>query len=95
MERTTYNIQAKPSCIFTIKYGPMDTNLEVPFYGNDIYNRIYSPVDKKIDNCYSRLAYLDLDGRPKFTLPLEDYKYLKQFKGMSGKVNSKYRGLYE
>lgn len=96
MERTNYNIEAKPSCIFTIKYGPMDTSLGVPFYGNDIYSKTYNSVKKPPpDVCYSRMAYLDLDGRPKFTLPLSEYSELKKFKNKSGKIQSFFKGLYE
>jgi hypothetical protein len=96
MERNNYNIKAKPQCVFTITYGPMNRNGGVPFLGNNIYDREYSSIQKPPpDNCETRNTILDTNNMPKFTLPLSEYKYLKQFDNKIGPIFNSSKGLYD
>jgi hypothetical protein len=77
MERDNYTIPVKPDCIFTLKYGPLDRTLKVPFLGNGIYHTDPSQHAKqKQDTCDTLNTFIDCQGMPKFTLPLDQYKHL-------------------
>lgn len=95
MERENYKITAQPSCVFTIKYGPMDKTLGVPFLGNDIYNGDYNRFQKKEpDVCETINTIIDLQNRPKFTLPLDDYSKIKFYETVNGPIKIKPLNLY-
>jgi hypothetical protein len=74
MERDVYNL-VNQECVSTLS-GPVCKCIKTEFLGENIYKmKIRSP-----DNCDERHTYLDCKGNVKYTLPLEDYIYLRKNK---------------
>lgn len=79
MERGFYNLP-KQECVLSLTYGPiLNKSPLFTFLGDDIYSiKKVQVIDEKI--CEPNNTFTDRSGNPKFTLPLNDYKYLKMLK---------------
>jgi hypothetical protein len=74
MERDTYNLMDQ-DCAETLS-GPVTKKIKTEFLGDNIYT-----IKLRLeDNCEENNTYVDCKGNVKYTLPLDSYRELKNFR---------------
>lgn len=76
-DRDLYNIPVR-DCVYTLQYGNIPRHNAIVFLGDDIYSRNKKQMTQNIPVCDVNNTYIDINGQPKYSLPLHRYSELSK-----------------